>query len=102
MVESEAHRPDEKPPYENEPIYAAPVEHHPAPPPEEPAAAASEQDVRRRRSTIREPVAFSGEAMPTPPSNLPPSTPVVSSSGADEAATPKRGWWGKRLLGDKS
>jgi ribonuclease E len=101
MPESEAHRPDENPPYESEPAYAAPVEHHLAPPPEEPAAAASEQDARRRRSTIREPVAFSGEAMPPPPANFPPSTPVVSSSGADEPATPKRGWWGKRLLGDK-
>jgi ribonuclease E len=102
IPESEAHRPDEKPPYESGPVYAAPVEHHPAPPPEEPATAASEQDVRRRRSTIREPVAFSGEAMAPPPANFPPATPVVSSSGADEPATPKRGWWGKRLLGDKS
>ena len=100
--EFEAQRPDEQPQYESEPVYAAPVEHHPAPPPEEPAAAASEQDVRRRRSTIREPVAFSGEGMPPSPANLPPSTPVVSSSGADEQTTPKRGWWGKRLLGDKS
>jgi ribonuclease E len=99
--ESEAQRPDEQPQYESEPVYAAPVEHHPAPPPEEPAAAASEQDVRRRRSTIREPVAFSGEGMPPSPANLPPSTPVVSSAG-DEQTAPKRGWWGKRLLGDKS
>ena len=100
--ESEAQRPDEQPQYESEPVYAAPVEHHPAPPPEEPAAAASEQDARRRRSTIREPVAFSSEGMPPSPANLPPSTPVISSSGADEQTAPKRGWWGKRLLGDKS
>ena len=46
--------------------------------------------------------AFSGEGMPPSPANLPPSTPVVSSSGADEQTAPKRGWWGKRLLGDKS
>jgi hypothetical protein len=26
---------------------------------------------------------------------------VVSSSGSEESAAPKRGWWGKRLLGDK-
>jgi hypothetical protein len=26
---------------------------------------------------------------------------VISSTGAEEAAAPKRGWWGKRLLGDK-
>ena len=100
--ESEARRPDEQPQYESEPVYAVPVEHHPAPLPEEPAVAASDQDVRRRRSTIREPVAFSGEGMPPSPANLPPPTPVVSSSGADEQTTPKRGWWGKRLLGDKS
>jgi ribonuclease E len=100
--ESEARRPDEQPQYESEPVYAVPVEHHPAPPPEEPAVAASDQDVRRRRSTIREPVAFSGEGMPPSPANLPPPTPVVSSSGADEQTAPKRGWWGKRLLGDKS
>ncbi|HJS61872.1 MAG TPA: ribonuclease E/G [Pseudolabrys sp.] len=102
IAESEALQPDERPQYESEPAYAAPVEHHPASPAEEPVAAAIEQDVRRRRSTIREPVAFSGEGVLPSPANLPPSTPVVSSSGADEPATPKRGWWGKRLLGDKS
>ena len=101
-AESEAQQPDEQPQYESEPVYAAPVEHHPASPAEEQVAAASEQDIRRRRSTIREPVAFSGEGVLPSPVNLPPSTPVVSSSGADEQTTPKRGWWGKRLLGDKS
>ena len=30
-----------------------------------------------------------------------PPTPVISSTSAEELATPKRGWWGKRLLGDK-
>ena len=102
IPESEALQPDEQPQHENEPVYAAPVEQPPAPLLEEPAAATGEQDVRRRRSTIREPVAFSGESMPPSPANLPPSTPVVSSSGADEQTTPKRGWWGKRLLGDKN
>jgi ribonuclease E len=100
--ESEAQRHDERPQYESEPVYAAPAEHRPTPPPEEPAAPASEQDAPRRRSTIREPVVFSAEGMPPSPANLPPSTPVISSSGADEQTAPKRGWWGKRLLGDKS
>jgi hypothetical protein len=27
---------------------------------------------------------------------------VISSTGAEEPAAPKRGWWGKRLLGDKT
>jgi hypothetical protein len=27
---------------------------------------------------------------------------VISSTGPEESATPKRGWWAKRLLGDKS
>jgi hypothetical protein len=31
---------------------------------------------------------------------LPPPTPVISSTSED-GGTPKRGWWGKRLLGDK-
>ena len=100
--ESEAQRHDERPQYESEPVYAAPAEHRPTPPPDEPAAPASEQDAPRRRSTIREPVVFSAEGMPPSPANLPPSTPVISSSGADEQTAPKRGWWGKRLLGDKS
>jgi ribonuclease E len=100
--ESEAQRPDEQPLYESEPVHALPVEQQPAPRPEEPAETASEQDARRRRSTIREPAALSGEGVPPSPANFPPPTPVVSSSGADEQAAPKRGWWGKRLLGDKS
>ena len=107
MAESDVQRPDEQPRYESEPVFAPPTDapptnHHPAPQPAEPPAAASEQDVRRRRSTTREPAAFSGEGMTTSPASLPSSNPVVSSSGADEQATPKRGWWGKRLLGDKS
>src|SRR6478752_2851471 len=87
--ESEAQRHDERPQYESEPVYAAPAEHRPTPPPEEPAAPASEQDAPRRRSTIREPVVFSAEGMPPSPANLPPSTPVISSSGADEQTAPK-------------
>jgi ribonuclease E len=102
MAESDAQRPDEQPRYESEPVFVPPTDHHPAPQPAGPPAAASEQDVRRRRSTTREPAAFSGEGMTPSPASLPSSNPVVSSSGSDEQATPKRGWWGKRLLGDKS
>ncbi len=101
ISELDAQRPDEQPHYESEPGYAAPIEHHPAPPLEEPTAA-SEQDVPRRRSTIREPAAFSSENGSSPPENLLPPKTVVSSSGTDEQTAPKRGWWGKRLLGDKS
>jgi ribonuclease E len=107
MAEADAQRPDEQPRYESEPAVAPPTDapptnHHPAPQSAEPPAAASEQDVRRRRSTTREPAAFSGEGMSPSPAGLPSSNPVVSSSGSDEQAAPKRGWWGKRLLGDKS
>lgn len=100
MQGSDAPQPDEPQQYESEPVYAVPVE-HPAPQPEEPAATPGEQGPRPRRSTIREPVAFPGEGMPASPANSPSSAPVISSSGADEQTVPKRGWWGKRLLGDK-
>jgi ribonuclease E len=63
---------------------------------EEPAAQTT-PDVPRRRSTVREPAAFGAEGTPSAP--LP--TPVISTSAGDESAAPKRGWWGKRLLGDK-
>ncbi len=54
----------------------------------------------RRRSTVREPAPFGVEgASPSP--TLPPPTPVVSSTAREETGTPKRGWWGKRILGDK-
>jgi hypothetical protein len=45
---------------------------------------------------VREPASFS-----RPPADAPAPTPVVSSSGSEEQAPPKRGWWGRRLLGDK-
>jgi hypothetical protein len=38
---------------------------------------------------------------PAPSPSVPPAQPVVSTSSNDEAAQPKRGWWGRRLLGDK-
>ena len=64
-------------------------------------APASAPDTPRRRSTIREaaPIAASA-APPAPAPTLPQPTPVIVSTAA-EGAAPKRGWWGKRLLGDK-
>jgi len=63
---------------------------------EQPSAASSEAEAPRRRSTIRE-----SFGTPSTPAGAPQSEPVVSSTGG-ESATPKRGWWGRRLLGDKS
>jgi hypothetical protein len=45
---------------------------------------------------VREPASFT-----RPAPDAPAPTPVVSSSGSEEQAPPKRGWWGRRLLGDK-
>jgi ribonuclease E len=73
-----------------------PAEERPAPTPEQ---AASEQDTPRRRSTVREPASFRSDSAPSP--TLPPPTPVISSTVTEDSGTPKRGWWGKRLLGDK-
>ena len=63
-------------------------------------AAEAEQEPQRRRSTVREraPIALEGAA-PAPAATLPP--PVISVSSSEEPAQPKRGWWGKRILGDK-
>ncbi len=80
--------------------YAPPAEQRPAPAPA-PEQAASEPDTPRRRSTVREPASFGKDSAPAPSPTLPPPTPVISSTAADNAGTPKRGWWGKRLLGDK-
>ncbi len=57
---------------------------------------------QRRRSTVREraPIAIEGEP-PAPSPTLPPPAPVISVSSSEEPAQPKRGWWGKRILGDK-
>ncbi|HMF24368.1 MAG TPA: ribonuclease E/G [Pseudolabrys sp.] len=76
-----------------------PEERPPPPLPEFSATTHGAQEPPRRRSTIREPVP--GEGAPPPPSVTSPSAPVVSSTGSEEAPAPKRGWWGKRLLGDK-
>jgi ribonuclease E len=96
---------DRPPSYDTAPAasYAPPIEQRPAPAAmEPPAAAANAQEPPRRRSTIREPAPFASERAPVPSSPAAPSTPVISSTGPEEPATPKRGWWGKRLLGDKS
>ena len=56
----------------------------------------------RRRSTIREPAPIgSAGAPPSPAPVIPPPTPVISSTASDDTGQPKRGWWAKRLLGDK-
>ena len=72
-------------------------------PPPQPAAIDETAEAPRRRSTVREPapVSLSNETAPAAPAPLP--APVVSSTAAEAAAEPpKRGWWAKRLLGDKS
>jgi ribonuclease E len=73
----------------------------PTPPAISPAANA-DSEPPRRHSTIREPAPFtSGEGgAPTLSPTIPPPQPVISST-AKENETPKRGWWAKRLLGDK-
>ena len=80
---------DERPPFDQ----AAPTFELPASPP---AAAMVENEPPRRRSTIRESVGGASA-----PASAPQVTPVVSSTG-EEPAAPKRGWWGRRLLGDKN
>ncbi len=67
----------------------------------EEAEAAAEQ--QRRRSTVREraPIAIEGEAPLPSPTLPPPPTPVISVSSSEEPAQPKRGWWGRRMMGDK-
>ena len=93
---------DRPPTYESNPPYSPPIEERPASPPAELAATTpAAPDALRRRSTIREPAPFADGAAP-PASSPSPTTPIVSRPGADEStATPKRGWWAKRLLGDK-
>jgi ribonuclease E len=83
------------------PAYAPPAdERPPPPPPPAPEPAAAEPDAPRRRSTVREPASFGNVSAPAPSPTLPPPTPVISSTATD-GGTPKRGWWGKRTLGDK-
>jgi hypothetical protein len=63
--------------------------------------AVTPQEAPRRRSTIREPAPLASAGAP-PPAVTPQPTPVVVSNAGEEPAPPKRGWWAKRLLGNKS
>jgi ribonuclease E len=104
--EHEEHRPA---PREERPVPTAEAEFPPPSPPApapQPAAAAPVEpppaEPPRRRSTIREPAPVGNSAMaPAAPSPAAPAPEPVVSSTAPEPATPKRGWWGKRLLGGK-
>jgi ribonuclease E len=58
-------------------------------------------DNPRRGSTVREPVSFTRTGPPEPQNPSSTSGPVVSSTGEGQAP-PKRGWWGRRIMGDKT
>ena len=72
---------------------------HSAPPSEFSLPVPGAEEQPRRRSTTREPASIPSDTLSSPSAT--PSSPVVSST-SDDTAPPKRGWWGKRLLGDKS
>ena len=84
------------------PSYAAAPEPKPASAPL--SAEAPSPEPTRRRSTIREAAPVGASAPSAPAPVTPPPAPVVSSTApetaAPESTAPKRGWWGKRLLGD--
>ena len=92
---------DSPPSYQGREDFSQPAEQPSVPEPEPQAPVFSAQESPRRRSTIREPAPFASETPPPAPAPASPPAPVISSTGAEETATPKRGWWGKRLLGDK-
>jgi ribonuclease E len=69
---------------------------------EESASSASMQGTSRRRSTIREPASRTNESTSSAPASPPPSPAPIISSTNPEPAVAKRGWWGRRLLGDKN
>ena len=108
-------RPEGEPRADNEraepaPSYAAPTVERPAPPPTAEAEfppphnnppPTIEAEPPRRRSTIREPAPFVARAAESVPAASPPPAPVISVSSSEEPAQPKRGWWAKKLLGDK-
>jgi ribonuclease E len=97
--EHEERRPE---PRQERPVPTAEAE-FPPPSAPAPAAALSEpppSEAPRRRSTIREPAPIGRADAPAPAPVIATPEPVVSST-APEPATPKRGWWGKRLLGGK-
>jgi len=81
-----------------------PVHEPPAPAASAPAAASAPlpEPAPRRRSTVREPapVVAAPEAAHAPaPQAAPAPAPAPVVSSTSEPATPKRGWWGRRLLG---
>jgi ribonuclease E len=90
------------------PAFDGPVsEPAPADEPQRPVAAEAEfappdePDAPRRGSTVREPAPINTEGEPPPtPETLPPPSPVISSTAGGDSP-PRRGWWAKRLLGDK-
>ncbi len=89
-------------PYSQPPDFSA--EPQPAAPPQAAAPVQAEPEPPRRRSTIREPapIATAGAPPPAPVPSAPPPEPIISSTASEETGQPKRGWWAKRLLGDKS
>jgi ribonuclease E len=100
------------PPFDREPEQAAPAAEAVSPeaapaqaapeaaqPAHEAEPAEEEPAPSRRRSTVREPAPFASEG--EPPTLPPTPTPVISSTGAEEPAAPRRGWWARRLMGDK-
>ena len=88
-------------PYSQPPDF--PPEPQPAAPPQAAAPVQAEPEPPRRRSTIREPapIAHCGRTAAGPAPSAPPPAPVISSTASEETGQPKRGWWAKRLLGDK-
>jgi ribonuclease E len=83
------------------PERSAPVGEAPAP-----APSPAEAEAPRRRSTVREPAPFGGAAPipvtpPSPPPVPSPAAEPVASSAESESSQPKRGWWGRRIMGDK-
>jgi ribonuclease E len=85
------------------PVHAEPPA---APAPSAQAAEPMPEQPTRRRSTIREPAPVANPSEAAAPAPAPQPAPVsvsepVVSSTSGEPATPKRGWWGRKLLGDK-
>ncbi|MBV9555804.1 MAG: ribonuclease E/G, partial [Pseudolabrys sp.] len=79
------------------PAYAPPAPTA-AVPSSEPAA----QETPRRRSTVREPAPVGQSWAPaSTPSPAPQPAPSAPSASSEDGGQPKRGWWGKRLLGGK-
>ena len=94
---------DIAPPVEARSAYEQPTPPAPLPPIVEAQAPVGErQEPPRRRSTIREPAPIAIEGAPPPTPTIPPPTPVIVTTASEDSGQPKRGWWGKRLLGDKS